>query len=114
MATIESLEKELFLIQNDRMRIINENSDNFKRLDKLITELEIKDAAQITLNKIFQARILALETNIKDLGLRLKKEETKPLVSIPSYVPTPFTETTSNNRVNHGHLVFWSNWFKRK
>ena len=81
---LNNLAKEVFLIQQDRMRIINEDNAHFvkleeaiKRLGTIINELKIVDKAQIQVNQLFQQQLTELET-------RLKKEETKPLVTIPS------------------------------
>ena len=92
-----SIDQEFFLMQQDRMRVINENNARFvkleetiKKLEKAIEELELANGAQITLNQHFFKQLGVLET-------RLKKEETKPLVTIPDRIeikPKPFFDFT--------------------
>ena len=86
MRTIENIEKELFAIQQDRMRIINETEARFKKLEKDINELIIADKAQVQLNQLFNKQIIALESQVSVLETHLKKEENKPLITIPERI----------------------------
>mgnify|MGYP001576486596 CR=1 FL=1 len=106
---LNNLAKEVFLIQQDRMLIINKDNARFAKLEKSLSELIVSDKAQITVNQLFDKQFTIMETKIKTLETRLKKEETKPLVTIPSSVPSAWNvpaSTTSSLPVNK----WW--WFR--
>ena len=93
-----SIDQEFFLMQQDRMRVINENNVRFvkleetiKKLEKAIEEIEISSNAQIHVNRLFQNQLDIRQQEIKDLEIRLK------LVTIPDRIeikPKPFFDFT--------------------
>ena len=102
---LNNLAKEVFLIQQDRMLIINKDNARFakleeaiKKLEKAIEELELANGAQITLNQHFFKQLGVLE-------IRLKNEETKPLVTIPSLVPSAWNVPATSSPVNKMMVV---------
>ena len=127
MRTIEDIDKELFAIQQARMDIINQDNVRFAKLEESIKELEISNNAQIKVNQLFHKQTQTLQEEINALEIRLNnlkpflnelflilrapkvqlKEEIKPLVSIPSLVPSAW-----NVPQEKGFSIV--NWFKRK
>lgn len=129
-------DQEFFLMQQDRMRVINEDNARFakleesaKKLEKTIEEIEISSNAQIHVNRLFQNQLDIRQQEIKDLEIRLKKEETKIIpYSVPSAwtEPYPFKKTTiqpkpeikpiknspsTEDYLNH-RKGEWFNWWK--
>ena len=109
---LNNLVKEVFLIQQDRMLIINKDNARFaKLLENQVNDLEIVSNAQFHVNRLFQKQLDIRQQEIKELESRLKKEEIKPLVTIPSLVPSAWNvpaSTTSSLPVNK----WW--WFRNE
>ena len=76
MATIESLEKELFLLQQDRMRIINEDSLRFKAIEELTSTISplVGIVKNLEANlRLFSESLLALNDRISNLKDEVKR-----------------------------------------